>query len=108
EVLTKIAEECEELRDVARDRTNDRSDDRTDGGRQRIVEEYGALLFAMANLARHLEIDPEAALRSTNAKFERRFRHIEAALAARGRTPAQSDLAEMDALWDEAKAIERA
>jgi ATP diphosphatase len=100
QVLAKIAEECEELRDAAHDRT--------DGGRQRTVEEYGDLLFAMANLARHLEIDPEAALRSTNAKFERRFRHIEAQLEARGRTPAQSDLAEMDALWDEAKAIERA
>src|SRR4029078_13369467 len=72
EVLTKIAEECEELRDAA--------NDRTDGGRQRTGEEYGDLLFPMAKFARHLEIDPEAALRSTNARSERRFRHIEAQL----------------------------
>jgi ATP diphosphatase len=100
EVLAKIAEECQELRDAARDGSHD--------ARRHAIEEYGDLLFAMANLARHLEIDPEAALRSANAKFERRFRHIEAELEARGRTPAESDLAEMDALWDEAKAIERA
>lgn len=68
------------------------------------AEEYGDLLFAMANVARHLGIDPETALRDANAKFERRFRHIEARLAERGKGPAQSDLAEMDALWDEAKA----
>jgi ATP diphosphatase len=55
-----------------------------------------------------LDIDPEDALRAANAKFMRRFAHIEAALAADGRTPDQSDLAEMDALWDAAKAIERA
>ncbi len=68
--------------------------------------ELGDLLFVMANLARKLDVDPEAALRDTNAKFVRRFRFIEAALAARGRTPGQSDLAEMDALWDAAKAAE--
>jgi MazG family protein len=100
EVLDKIAEECQELRDATHEGSA--------GARQRTVEEYGDLLFVMANLARHLEIDPEAALRNANAKFERRFRHIETELEARGRTPAQSDLAEMDALWDEAKAIERA
>jgi ATP diphosphatase len=68
------------------------------------AEEFGDLLFAMANVARHLGIDPEAALRDANAKFERRFRHIEERLAEHGKAPAQSDLAEMDALWDEAKA----
>jgi MazG family protein len=68
------------------------------------AEEFGDLLFAMANVARHLGIDPEAALRNANAKFERRFRHIEERLAEHGKAPAQSDLAEMDALWDEAKA----
>jgi ATP diphosphatase len=61
----------------------------------------------MANLARHMGVDPEAALRRANAKFTRRFRAIEAALAARGKTPADSDLAEMDALWDAAKAEEK-
>jgi nucleoside triphosphate diphosphatase len=98
EVLTKIAEECQELRDAARTHDTD----------QHTVEEYGDVLFAMANLARHLGIDPEAALRGANAKFERRFRHIEKELAARGRTPAQSDLEEMDGLWNDAKAKERA
>jgi nucleoside triphosphate diphosphatase len=72
-----------------------------------IEAELGDLLFVMANLARHLKVDPEAALRRTNGKFLRRFAHIETALAAGGRTPAQSTLAEMDRLWDEAKANER-
>jgi MazG family protein len=70
-------------------------------------EIVGGVLFVVANLARTLEIDPEDALRATNAKFVRRFRFIEAALAARGKTPDQSDLAEMDALWNEAKAAEK-
>ncbi|MGH6957761.1 MAG: nucleoside triphosphate pyrophosphohydrolase, partial [Caulobacteraceae bacterium] len=61
-----------------------------------------------ANLARELDVDPEAALRGTNAKFLRRFKFIEAALAARGSSPAESTLAVMDALWDDAKAAERA
>ena len=64
-------------------------------------------MFVMANLARHLGIDPEAALRGANAKFTRRFEAIEAALAAEGRTPGESDLAEMDALWDAAKRSEK-
>ena len=61
----------------------------------------------MANVARHLKVDPEAALRSANGKFTRRFHTIEQKLAAVGRTPAQSTLAEMDALWNEAKADEK-
>jgi MazG family protein len=69
--------------------------------------EYGDLLFAMANLGRHLGIDPERALRAANDKFQRRFRHIEDELAKRGSSPERSTLAEMDALWDEAKALER-
>ena len=72
-----------------------------------IEGELGDLLFVMANLARHLKVDPEAALRRTNGKFLRRFASIEAALAADGRSPAQSDLTEMDRLWDEAKAAEK-
>jgi nucleoside triphosphate diphosphatase len=66
------------------------------------------MLFVMANIARHLKIDPEAALRGTNQKFIRRFAFIEARLAERGKTPVQSSLEEMDALWDEAKAQEKA
>jgi len=67
------------------------------------IEEYGDLLFALANVARHLGIDPEAALRAANAKFERRFAHIEARLAEHGKQPADSNLTEMDGLWEEAK-----
>jgi MazG family protein len=67
-------------------------------------EEFGDLLFVVANVARHLKIDPEGALRAANEKFIRRFRFIEARLGEQGRVPAQSDLAEMDALWDSAKA----
>ena len=66
----------------------------------------GDLLFAVVNLARHLDADPEAVLRATNAKFERRFGAIERALAERGKTPQEATLAEMDALWDAAKASE--
>ncbi|WP_146587994.1 nucleoside triphosphate pyrophosphohydrolase [Puniceibacterium confluentis] len=93
EVIDKIVEEAQELREA------------TDAAHAR--EEFGDLLFVMANLARHLDIDPEEALRGANAKFTRRFRFIEARLAARGRAPTDSDLAEMDALWDAAKAAER-
>jgi ATP diphosphatase len=64
------------------------------------------LLFAAVNLARHLRADPEALLRATNSKFERRFAAIETALASRGKAPQDSTLAEMDALWDEAKRSE--
>ena len=93
EVIDKIVEEAQELRE-ARDAAHR-------------AEEFGDLLFVMANLARHMEIDPEDALRAANAKFTRRFKAIEAALAAEGRTPKDSDLAEMDALWDAAKAAEK-
>ena len=72
-----------------------------------LKEELGDLLFVCANLARKLDADPEQVLRAANAKFTRRFNHIEARLAEQGRTPDQSDLAEMDRLWDEAKARER-
>jgi len=69
--------------------------------------ELGDFLFVVANLARKLDVDPEDAVRSANAKFARRFHHIEKVLAERGSSPAQSTLEEMDALWDEAKALER-
>ena len=97
EVLDKIVEEARELVE-ARD---------TLSGAE-TFEEFGELLFVVANLARHLKIDPEAALRAANAKFTRRFRAIEAELAMRGKRPEDSDLAEMDALWNAAKAREKA
>lgn len=97
EVVAKIAEEAAELVE-ARDRLT----------AAEVEEEFGDLLFVMANLARHLKIDPEAALRAANSKFERRFRRIEDWLAEDGRSPDASDLAEMDALWNRAKAEEKA
>lgn len=77
------------------------------GDQAKAREELGDLLFVCANLARRLDVEPEDALRAANAKFSRRFAFIERALAEDGRMPAQSDLAEMDALWDAAKATER-
>ena len=68
-----------------------------------MADELGDVLFAVANLARHCKIDPEAALRSTNDKFERRFRYLEQRLAEQGRKPADATLEEMEALWQEAK-----
>jgi len=96
-VLDKLEEESRELAE-ARDTLS----------HEEVTEEMGDLLFVMANLARHLNVDPEAALRAANAKFTRRFDAIEDALATVGKTPAQSDLAEMDALWDAAKQAEQA
>jgi MazG family protein len=96
-VFAKLNEEIVELEDAIAT-TEDRPD------RAAIEEEFGDLLFVVANVARHLKLDPEAALRAANDKFTRRFRYIEAQLAKRGSSPDQSDLAEMDALWDEAKA----
>lgn len=95
EVVDKIAEEARELSEAQ------------DQPHYRQVEEFGDLLFVMANLARWLKIDPEEALRAANAKFTRRFEHIEDSLAADGKTPADSNLTEMDALWEAAKAKER-
>lgn len=96
DVLAKLTEEAAEL--VAEIDADDN---------ERMEEEYGDLLFVLANLARHLEVDPEAAIRHANAKFERRFRAVETLLAAKGKTPEQSTLFEMDALWDRVKAGEK-
>jgi uncharacterized protein YabN with tetrapyrrole methylase and pyrophosphatase domain len=74
---------------------------------ERVLDEVGDLLFVCANLARHLDVDPEAALRHANSKFERRFRHVEQRLAAQGRDLAGSTLDEMEALWQEAKKTEK-
>jgi ATP diphosphatase len=95
-VLAKIREESDEIAAAL-----------AAGNASEARAEVGDLLFAVVNLARHLGADPEAALRATNHKFERRFGHIEQALAAAGKTPQQSTLGEMDALWNAAKAAER-
>jgi len=94
-VLQKIREEADEI-EAALDR-NDKTE---------IAEETGDLMFALVNLARHVDADPETALRATNAKFERRFAYIERALEAQGRTVEQASLEEMDALWNAAKSEE--
>ncbi|MEE9547268.1 MAG: nucleoside triphosphate pyrophosphohydrolase [Hyphomicrobium sp.] len=101
-VLAKLKEELAELEDaIAKSAAGSETSARA------IDEEFGDLLFVVANLARHLKLDPEASLRAANQKFVRRFRYIEERLAADGRTPSDSDLAEMDALWNDAKAKER-
>ena len=97
EVLDKLDEETRELKAEI---------DAGDIDKSRA--ELGDLLFVMANLARKLEVEPEDALRLTNAKFVRRFEAIESALKAQGRTPEQSSLQEMDALWNAAKRTEKA
>ncbi len=71
--------------------------------RERMTAEIGDVLFCVVNVCRYLQIDPEAALKNTNASFEHRFRYVERGLQARGKSPQQATLAEMDALWDEAK-----
>lgn len=101
-VLAKLKEELAELEDAIA-----KSAAGSETRAQAIDEEFGDLLFVVANLARHLKLDPEASLRAANQKFVRRFRYIEERLAADGRTPSDSDLAEMDALWNDAKAKER-
>jgi ATP diphosphatase len=104
-VLAKVKEELAELeQELGSDTDGASAGSDGSGNRKALEEEFGDLLFVMANVARHLKIDPEAALRAANGKFIRRFEHIEARLAEKGSAPAQSSLAEMDALWDEAKA----
>ncbi len=93
-VIDKIREEIEEAEAVLDDK-------------EKAAGEIGDLLFAVTNLARHVGVDAEAALRSANVKFERRFGSIEKALAAKGSAPKDSTLEEMDALWNEAKDAER-
>jgi MazG family protein len=91
-VLAKVEEELGELKAARSGRAAE--------------EELGDLLFAIVNLARHLDVDPESALKAANRKFRRRFAHVESRLREGGRQPADATLQEMDALWDEAKARE--
>jgi nucleoside triphosphate diphosphatase len=95
-VLAKIHEEADEI-----------AHELDAGHQDKVAGEIGDLLFAVLNLARHLDVEPESALRTTNLKFERRFAAIEDTLAAKGKKPTDASLAEMDALWDEAKAAEK-
>lgn len=97
QVLDKIAEEVAEIRHEMT----------AGGGRERLRDEVGDLLFAVVNLARHLEVDPEGALRGANAKFERRFHRIEALLSAAGREARDASLDELETLWLQAKAEEK-
>ena len=94
-MLAKLEEELAELKEA-----------RAAGDQDAVADEMGDILFVMANLARKLNVDPEEALRRANAKFTRRFQYIERRLAAQGRTGPQP-LDDMEALWLEAKALER-
>jgi nucleoside triphosphate diphosphatase len=95
-VLDKVAEEAREVVEA-----------RATLSHEEVTEEVGDLLFVLANVARHLGVEPEAALRQANAKFIRRFETIETRLETMGKRPEDSDLDEMDALWDAAKADEK-
>jgi MazG family protein len=97
EVFSKLEEEEAELKTAVH----------SAAGHRALAEEIGDLLFVTVNLARHLGVDPESALKSANRKFRRRFKHVEDRLRERGKTPSDSTLEEMDALWDEAKRRER-
>jgi MazG family protein len=97
-IIEKVEEELAELKEaIAHGETQ-----------ERIADEFGDVAFVLANVARHLHVDPESALRGTCDKFIRRFQHIETALAAEGRTPKDADLDEMEALWNAAKQAEKA
>ena len=97
-VLEKLDEEVGELKEAVASESADH---------QEIAGEVGDLLFVAVNVARLLGVDPESALKASNRKFRRRFRHIEDRLREQGRKPSDSDHVEMDALWDEAKEIEK-
>ncbi|ARU87786.1 nucleoside triphosphate pyrophosphohydrolase [Pseudomonas sp. M30-35] len=95
-VVDKVREELDEVLEAM-----------SENDEQAIAEELGDLLFVVTNLARHLKVDPEMALRAANIKFERRFRFIEQALRQSGRDIAQCDLESLDVLWGEAKKLEK-
>jgi MazG family protein len=99
DIFDKLHEEVDELRAAIQSHRESESED----DHARVREELGDLLFAVTNIARHLKVEPEAALKSTNRKFRRRFKHIEDGLKQRGRTFDAASLDEMEALWQEAK-----
>ncbi|HEX8290341.1 MAG TPA: nucleoside triphosphate pyrophosphohydrolase [Pyrinomonadaceae bacterium] len=101
DIFDKLREEVEELREAIRGKREAAAD--PEAAQQRVREEVGDLLFAVTNIARHLDAEPEAALKLTNRKFRRRFRHIERGLRERGREPGRATLDEMEELWQEAK-----
>jgi uncharacterized protein YabN with tetrapyrrole methylase and pyrophosphatase domain len=128
DIFAKLHEEIDELKEAIKDRNDKQHADEPpsqpdasaseqraleapsrpasdeDAGHERVREELGDLLFAVTNIARRLGVEPEAALKLTNRKFRRRFRHIERGLSERGRTPGAATLDEMEELWQEAKA----
>ena len=102
EIFDKLHEEIDELRAAIRERGEAGAN--AEPEHERVREELGDLLFAVTNIARHLQVEPEAALKLTNRKFRRRFRHIERGLRARGRELGSATIEEMEELWQEAKA----
>ncbi|GFE83509.1 nucleoside triphosphate pyrophosphohydrolase [Steroidobacter agaridevorans] len=107
--IEKLDEEIAEFKAEVRSNACLQTDPTTEGQRQheRLAAELGDVLFCVVNVCRYLKIDPELALKRTNASFERRFRYVERGLAKQGKTPQEATLAEMDQLWDEGKAHER-
>jgi MazG family protein len=101
DIFAKLHEEIDELREAIR--AHREAGPGAEDEHQHVREEVGDLLFAVANIARHLQVEPEAALKLTNRKFRRRFRHVERGLKARGREPGRATLEEMEELWQEAK-----
>jgi uncharacterized protein YabN with tetrapyrrole methylase and pyrophosphatase domain len=101
DIFDKLQEEVDELRAAIRERAEAGAE--AEAEQQHVREEVGDLLFAVTNIARHLNVEPEAALKLTNRKFRRRFRHIERGLKARGRELGAATLEEMEELWQEAK-----
>jgi MazG family protein len=101
DIFDKLQEEVEELREAIREKREAGAE--SEPAQQRVRGEVGDLLFAVTNIARHLDAEPEAALKLTNRKFRRRFRHIERGLKERGRELSEATLDEMEELWQEAK-----
>jgi nucleoside triphosphate diphosphatase len=99
DIFDKLHEEIDELKAAIKSH----AESETESDKTHVREEVGDLLFAVTNIARHLQVEPEAALKSTSRKFRRRFRHIEERLRERGREPGAATLDEMEALWQEAK-----
>lgn len=111
QIFEKLHEEVDELKVAIKENaeSGDSSSDtkRSEAAHERVREELGDLLFVVTNIARHLKVEPEAALKLTNRKFRRRFRHIERGLEARGQTLDAATLDEMEALWLEAKSSDK-